>query len=137
MWLPAWRHAEFSQQSGHDVFDDVTRGVIYPAGLADFGFLLDGHTTALRADDLAQKPLINRAKDFDRNIIEQVRRFVVTQIRDEPGQPVIADNQFFAEMRLEKIAVKKWNVRRRAAVRARKCRTMPRQSESFGARMPL
>src|ERR1022692_242384 len=116
----------------HDVFNDVMRGVIDPAGFADFGFFLDGHTPALRTNDLAEKSLVNRAENFDRDVAEEIRRFFVAQIRNQPGEPVIADDEFFAEMRLEKIAVEKWNVRRRPPVQGAEVPNDAAPEGSFG-----
>jgi hypothetical protein len=55
-----------------DVFHDVTRRVIDTASLADFRLFLDDRAASMRTDDLAKKPFVNRAKDFNRNVAEFV-----------------------------------------------------------------
>jgi hypothetical protein len=101
-----------------DVFNDVARGVIDAAGFADFRLFLNGHAASVRPDDFAEEPLVNGAEDFDRDVVEQVRRFVVAHIRDEAGQPFVADDEFLAEVQLEEVAVEERNVRRRATVQS-------------------
>ena len=67
-------------------------------------------------DDFAKEAFIDAAEDFHGDGIEQIGRFIGAQLGDKPGQPFIADDEGFREVRLEKVAIEKRNVRWRAAV---------------------
>ena len=99
-----------------DVIHDIARGVIHAARLPHFGLFLDGEAPALRAHDLAEEALIDTAEDFDGDDVEEVGRLVVAQFADEPGEPFVADDEGLAEVRLEQVAVEKWDGGGRAAV---------------------
>ena len=73
--LPA--REQFAHGLADDVFDDVAWGVIDAAGFADFWLFLDGYAAPVRADDLAEKAFVNGAEDFDRDVAEEVGRFLV------------------------------------------------------------
>ena len=107
---------QFSGGLLDDVIHDVARGVINATGLADFRLFLNGDAASLRTDDFAEKSFIDAAENFHVNDVEQIGRFVVAQFADEPRQPFVADDKGFREVRLEKIAVEKRDVRGRAAV---------------------
>ena len=107
---------QFLNRLRNDVFHDVAWRVINSARFSDFRLFLDGHAASLRTDDLAKKSFVNRAEYFHRDVIEEVRRFLIAQICHEPGQPAVSHHQFLAEMRLEQVAVEERNMGRRTAI---------------------
>jgi len=70
----------------------------------------------VRTDDLAEEAFVNGAEDFNRDVVEEVGRFLVADFIKEAGQPFVADDEFFAEVVLEEVAVEERDVRGRAAV---------------------
>ena len=99
-----------------DVFHDVARRVINPARLAHLRLVLDHRAAAVRADDLAEKPFVDRAEDFDRDVAEFVTGKVVANLFQKGFEPVVAHHQLFAEVELEQVAVEERDVRGRTTI---------------------
>ena len=99
-----------------NIFDDVTRRVINAARLANFRLFLDDRAASVRPDDLAEKPLVNRAENFYRDVAEFVAGILVANLFKKIFKPVIAHDQFLGEMQFEEIAVEKRNVRGRTPI---------------------
>lgn len=99
-----------------DVFDDVAGCVVDAAGFADFRFFFDDDAAAMGAYDFAEEAFVNGAEDFDGDVGEEIGRFVSAEFADEVGEELVGDNQIFAEVFFEEVAVEKWDMGGRAAV---------------------
>ena len=67
-------------------------------------------------DDFAEETLIHAAEDFHGDDVEEIRRFVVAQLADEAREPFVAEQEVFAEVLLEKVAIEERREARRAAI---------------------